>query len=106
MNEFVGRWRITHMAMWDQSYIDLVEPGYFLFGDNNQGEFVFGVVRGWLDIRVSTRYPMLEYSWQGDCEGDLICGRGIFEFPDPNHGEGTLYIHDSDESAITIERQH
>ncbi len=104
MNYFLGRWKITWMDMWDQDYIDLVESGYFLFNEDNLGEFVFGAVRGWLDVRVSTRQPMLEYSWQGESEGDQLCGRGVFEFADPDHGEGIIYIHNSDESAIRIER--
>jgi hypothetical protein len=104
MNYFAGRWKITWMEMWGQDYVDLVEPGYFLFDEDNQGEFVFSVVHGWLDVRVSTRQPMLEYSWQGDSEGDPLCGRGVFDFPDTANGEGILYIHNSDESAIKIAR--
>ena len=105
MHEFVGRWRITEMENWAQDYVDLVEPGYFKFTEDGLGEFVFGAVRGWIDARVSTREPFLEYSWQGVSEGDDYCGRGLFEFPTPNKGEGMLFIHCSDESTITIERE-
>ena len=104
MHDFVGRWRITWMEMWDQEFIDLVEPGYFLFDKNSCGEFIFGAVTGALDLRV-TRYPELDYSWQGDDEGRPVCGRGDFQFPDPYHGEGVIYIHDGDESAIKIKRE-
>ena len=57
---------------------------------------------GSLDLRVNTRYPELDYSWQGNDEGRPVCGRGDFQFPDPYHGEGVIYIHDGDESAIKI----
>ena len=93
------------METWPQDYVDLEEPGYFEFTKDGLGEFVFGAVRGWLDVRVSTRVPMLEYSWQGKCEGDDYCGRGIFEFPTPMQGEGHLFIHCGDESAVKIERE-
>lgn len=29
MNEFVGKWRITHMDLWAQDMVDLIEPGHF-----------------------------------------------------------------------------
>lgn len=105
MHDFIGKWRITWMETWVQDYVDLEGPGYFEFTEDNLGEFMFGAMHGWLDVRVSHRTPMLEFSWQGECEGDHYCGRGIFEFPDQNNGEGMLYIHCGDQSAVKIERQ-
>lgn len=93
------------MEMWAQDYVDLIEPGYFEFTADNLGQFVFGAVHGWIDVRVSMRKPFLEYSWQGTSEGDDYYGRGWFEFPTPNKGEGKLFIHCGDESGITIERE-
>lgn len=92
------------MEAWAQDYVDLVEPGYFEFAEDNLGEFVFGALKGWLDVRVSMRRPFLEYSWQGASEGDDYCGRGWFEFPTPMKGEGRFFIHCGDESGIGIER--
>ena len=87
-------------------YVDLIEPGYFLFTDDNLGEFVFGAVKGRLDVRVSLKtVPFLEYSWQGVSEGRDYCGRGWFSFPTPDLGEGMLYIHCGDESSIVIARE-
>ena len=105
MHDFIGRWRITWMETWDQDYVDLIEPGYFEFTEDGLGSFVFGAVRGFVDVRVSTSRPYLEYSWQGVSEGDDYCGRGWFEFGTPFKGEGRLFIHCGDESGITIERQ-
>lgn len=51
------------------------------------------------------RKPFLENSWQGISEGDNYCGRGWFEFPTPDVGEGELLIHCGDESSIKVERQ-
>ena len=105
MHDFVGKWRITWMSNWDQDYVDLVEPGYFEFTDDGLGEFVFGAVKGWVDARVSTRVPYMEFSWQGECEGDYLCGRGKIEFTTPFKGEGEIFIYNGDESEFIIERK-
>lgn len=103
-HEFVGKWRITWMENWDQDYVDYMEPGFFEFTPEGLGAFVFGTVQGDLDVRVSKQEPFLEFSWQGLCEGDLLCGRGKISFPTPMKGEGEIFIHCSDESRFTIER--
>ena len=105
MHNFEGRWRITWMEMWAQEYVDLVEPGYFQFDEDDSGSFVFGAVTGWVDFRVSQRTPTLEYSWQGVCEGDDLCGRGYFHFETPDEGDGRLFIHCADESGVRIRRE-
>ncbi len=105
MHDFLGRWRIAEMETWDQDYVDLEEPGFFEFEEDQQGAFVFGAVRGWLDVRVSTREPLLEYSWRGESEGDDLCGRGWFTFETLDKGEGMLFIHDGDDSRVVIERE-
>ena len=105
MKQFVGRWRITAMEMWDQDYVDLVEPGFFEFGSDGMGAFVFGAVRGWLDARVSDRGARLEFTWQGECEGDDMSGRGWFTFEGGDQADGMLFIHAGDESRVTIGRE-
>jgi hypothetical protein len=48
---FKGRWRISEMDVWDNDYLDLVEPAHIVFDSENDGAFVFGTVKGWLDVR-------------------------------------------------------
>ena len=48
---FKGRWRISEMEVWDNDYLDLVEPAHIVFDSENDGAFVFGTVKGWLDVR-------------------------------------------------------
>lgn len=105
VNEFVGRWRISAMEMWDQDYIDLLEPGFFEFGSDGLGSFVFGAVRGWLDARVSERGARVDFTWQGECEGDDVFGRGWFTLESENQAGGMLFIHAGDESGVTIVRE-
>jgi hypothetical protein len=58
------------METWSQDMVDLVQPGFFEFDSEGMGEFAFIALRGWVDVRVSTREPILEYSWQGASEGE------------------------------------
>ena len=73
-----GRWRIMEMDLWDQGAIDLVVPGFIEFGDDGTGEFGFIAVQGWMDCRPGERdgRGSVEFSWQGDDEGDEVSGRG------------------------------
>lgn len=104
MNEFVGKWLITHMEQWSQENVDLVEEGYFEFFDNDQGQFIFCAVEGNMDVVINTRMPELEFSWEGSDDNDPVCGRGKIEFPTPFEGEGIIYIHNGDSSTFTIKR--
>ncbi len=90
------------MEQWDQDYIDLVEPGYFKFKKNGQGEFVFGTISGYLDYRHdnNNNSEKIEFSWEGTSEYDPVCGRGWFEMKEKNQIYGMLFIHNSDESWV------
>jgi hypothetical protein len=107
MNKFIGRWRITEMELWDQEYVDLVEPGYFLFDDEDMGEFVFGTVSGFIDCRFNDEGDLsrVEYSWEGTSETDPVCGRGWFELRADDEIYGRLFIHAGDESWIKAKKE-
>src|SRR5260370_857505 len=45
----IGKWRIIEMGLWDNDYLDMVEPAYIQFQANGLGEFKFGCVVGGLD---------------------------------------------------------
>ena len=105
MHDFIGRWRIVWMENWAQEFVDLVEPRYFEFTEDHSGRFVFCAVYGFIDVRVNSQRPFLEYSWQGKDDRDDACGRGWFEFDTPSSGEGKLFIHCGDESVVKIERE-
>lgn len=104
MNHFTGKWRITWLESWPHENGSPGEPGYFEFTDDNQGEFVCGALRGKLDVRVSSHLPKLVFTWQGEYRSESFFGRGSFKFPDPDYGEGMLYVHCGDESAVKIQR--
>jgi hypothetical protein len=104
MNEFVGKWLITHMEEWSQDMVDLVEEGYFCFDEDDQGQFAFCEIEGYMDVVVNTRMPELEFSWEGNDGNDNVSGRGKIEFPTPFEGEGIIYIHNGDSSTFSIKR--
>ena len=97
-----GRWRIVEMDMWDRDAIDLIEPGFIEFTKDGTGQFGFIAVHGWLDCRSTKRdgRPRVEFSWEGDDEGDQVSGRGWAALTDDGTIEGHLFIHMGDDSGF------
>ncbi len=79
-NQLQGKWKIISMDQWDSDYINLVEPGYIEFNKNsNSGELHFGCI--YADIfyvikNDTTDEFSIEFTFQGDDEGDIVSGRG------------------------------
>jgi hypothetical protein len=93
------------MQVWEKDYLDLEVPAYITFGADQLGEFQFGTVRGWIDYREIKRGSerAVEFSWEGDSEGDHSCGRGWVVL----EGAvlvGHLFIHQGDDSAFRARR--
>lgn len=97
----IGRWRIVEMDAWDCDAIDLVEPGFIEFDEGGTGEFGFIAVRGQIDYRSTPRKgrPGVEFSWEGDDEGDPVSGRG-WAAVSGDGLEGHLYFHMGDDSSF------
>jgi hypothetical protein len=74
---FRGAWEITSSEVWDKDALDLVAQAQIRF-DGRQGELAMIAVHGWLDCRYLERdgRPAVEFSWEGEDEGDQRCGRG------------------------------
>ena len=103
---FLGRWRITEMAEWDQDYIDLVTPGFIEFREGNSGQFQFGTVPGFMDCRIENlgNQTRIAFSWDGQNDSDPWSGRGWAAIQD-GQLVGHLYIHMCDDSEFTAEKQ-
>lgn len=103
--EFIGRWRIVHMDLWDKDYRDLVMPAYLLVERGGTGEFQFGTVAGGIDHRTEDRdgRKVLEFSWEGQNDNDPGCGRGWAAL-DGARLIGHLYIHLGDDSGFVARR--
>jgi len=90
------------MDMWDRDAIDLVEPGFIQFARDRTGQFGFIAVRGWMDCRPTKRdgRTTVEFSWDGDDEGDHVSGRGWATLVGEATIEGHLFIHLGDDSRF------
>jgi hypothetical protein len=106
---FIGYWKITHMDVWAQSYVDLVVPGFIEFTDEDDllmGRFQFGTVSGWLHcgLRDVGGDTFIEWSWQGRSDADPGCGRGWATLVG---GElvGHMFIHCADDSTFRATKQ-
>lgn len=98
---YLGRWRITHMEMWDQDFVDLVVPGHFMIRKDGVGSFQFGAIQGEMDFRVERvgDQTMLGFSWDGSDECDPASGRGWIQV---NQKEmiGHISFHLGDDSGF------
>jgi hypothetical protein len=66
-----GDWRIVWMELWDQEYVDLVEPSYIRIS-HGRGEFQFGTVTGSFHTDSNSTY--VDSTWEGSQECDEACG--------------------------------
>lgn len=102
MKKPVGRWRIVEMEMWDQETVELLGPGFIEFADDDRGRFAFIAVSGLMDCRWVERDggPFVEFSWDGDDEGDQVCGRGWAAQTLDGTLSGRLFFHMGDDSSF------
>lgn len=105
-SSIVGRWRITDTELWDRDALDLVEDAFILFGPEQLGELAMIALRAGVDYRLETKdgKPSVEFSFEGDDEGDPRSGRGWAAIDDDDVLRGRLYIHRGDDSAFEAVR--
>lgn len=77
----IGKWRLIEMEQWDQTFIDLVEPGFISIRKGGHGEMRFGAIH--LDLEwVNAGDAKAEFSFEGFDEGDEVSGRaGLKSLP-------------------------
>ena len=103
---FAGRWRIVEMDVWDNDVLDLAEEAHLTFQGASDGEIAFVAVKGFLDVRYGSRHgaACAEFSWQGEDDGDEVCGRGWVRLETAGHLVGHVFIHQADDSGFVCER--
>ena len=102
----VGRWRIAEMDLWDLEDIDLIEPAFIEFGQDRTGHFQFIAVQGSMDCRPgpTRERPSVEFTWEGDDEGDRASGRGWATLEPDGSLRGHIYFHLGDDSVFRAVR--
>ena len=90
------------MDAWDRDAIDLVGPGFIEFADEGTGQFGFIAVRGWMDCRTTERdgRTVVEFSWDGNDEGDQVSGRRVAVRVGAAAIEGHIFIHLGEDSRF------
>lgn len=98
-NQYIGKWQITEMEMWDQDYVNEIAEGHFTFEKDGIGHFQFGLVEGGIDFRVEKfgDFERLDFSWEGLDENDPCIGRGYASLKSDGLVE-RIYFHMGDES--------
>jgi len=98
-NPYIGKWRILEMELWDRDFIDMETEGYFQFGNDEMGDFQFGLVQGQIDYRIEKidGIERLEFSWEGQDEDDEKHGRG-WAIIKNDYIDGRFYFHLGDDS--------
>lgn len=101
VNQYIGKWQIVEMELWDKDFIDLEVPGYITFQKDSLGHFQFGAVQGEIDYRVEkiNGLERLEFTWEGQDEDDPVCGRGWAVIVDKEL-QGRLYFHLGNDSGF------
>lgn len=102
----VGAWRITDSELWDRDALDLVEDAFVRFGPQQLGELAMIALRADVDYRLGTNdgRPSVDFSFEGEDDGDPCSGRGSATLGDDGVLRGRLYIHRGDDSAFEADR--
>lgn len=103
--EYIGKWRIEEMELWDRDFIDLTAPGQIIVEGSGIGSIRFGAFKGGLDCRVEKigENERLEFSFEGSDEGDQVSGRG-WAFVEEEKMTGRIYFHLGDDSGFKAKK--
>ena len=103
----VGVWRVVEMDLWDIDAIDLMEPAFVAFEGDGDGGLQFVAVQGQLDWRTSAQGQgdRVEFTWEGDDDGDRVSGRGWAEVDEDGSLRGHIYFHLGDDSGFRAIRE-
>ena len=90
------------MDLWESDDIDLSGPGFIEFGPGGTGRFAFIAVDGWMDCQQVSREgrPGVEFTWEGNDEGDQVSGRGWASLQEDGSLTGHIYFHLGDHSGF------
>jgi len=104
--DFTGIWHIYEMGLWDEDYFNMEVQAYIEIKQNNLGNFQFGLVSGQMDGKV-VDYGVkkrFEFTWEGDDEGEPVCGSGWLEVTEKDKLKGEFRIHLGDDSGFLAKK--
>ncbi len=92
----IGKWRIVEADLWDNDYLDMLDPAFIAFQKDGRGECRFGCVQAGLDCEYSP--TTVHFTWYGFDEMDEVCGDGFAQFEDDDTLSVEFAFHDGDEA--------
>jgi hypothetical protein len=98
----IGAWRIVAADLWDNDYLDLVEPASITFGKDGRGEFAFGAVHG--DMELEYAGSSVLFTWAGFDEMDDVSGAGSAKLEDDGALLIELSFHLGDDAVLKARR--
>jgi hypothetical protein len=103
---FVGVWHIYEMELWDEDYFNMETQAYIEIKPNNQGEFQFGLVTGYLDgyLEKIGEQERFTFTWQGNDEMDEASGSGWIQLISEGEIEGLINFHHGDKSLFQAKK--
>ena len=103
----IGGWRIDEMDLWDREALNLVVPAFFELRAGGRGCFGFIAVEGDLDCRYADvdGRPRVEFTWEGNDEGDACSGRGWAQLESDGTLRGRIFFHAGDDSGFLAVRE-
>jgi hypothetical protein len=106
VSPIAGRWRITEMEEYDSDFLDAGGSAFLKFGRNNAGDMRFTMVQAMIDYRLTERdgKPAVEWSWEGDDEGDPASGRGWAVLEPDGTLVGRIFMHYGEESGFVARK--
>jgi len=101
--QVLGRWRIIESDIWDEGYLDLVDPATIVFEANGHGKFAFGCVQAGMDLECGR--SIVFFRWAGCDEGDDVTGSGLAELNDDGTLEIELSFDNGDDVVLSARRE-
>lgn len=104
-HRLVGTWRITETDLWDLDAIELRGPALLEFNADGTGSFGFIAVEGYIDWKpAASGSERVEFSWEGNDDGDPASGRGWAETTEDGTLHGRIFFHMGDDSGFRASR--
>ena len=105
-NPFEGKWHIYEMEMWDEDYFNMETQAYIEVRPDNQGDFQFGLVSGYLDgyLEQIEEVERFSFTWEGQDEMDEVNGSGWLRLMSSNEVEGMINLHFGDQSLFKAQK--
>jgi len=101
----VGTWRIIEMDAWDIDAIGLTGPAFIAVEADGLGSFRFIAVEAQLDWGTHQATARIEFTWDGEDEGDHVSGRGWAQVDDDGSLRGHIYFHLGEDSGFRAVRE-